>query len=127
MTRDATKEVQSGRQLIIFPEGTRRPVDAPPDYKSGIAQIYGKCGVPCVPVALNSGLFWPRRMFLRYPGPLIVEFLPAIAPGVPRREFMAQIADAIETSTDRIVAEARAEQAKLFGRVPSAPASDSQD
>ena len=54
------EEVRRGRQLIIFPEGTRRPVDAPPNYKSGVGQIYVDCGVPCLPVALNAGLFWPR-------------------------------------------------------------------
>lgn len=119
MAKRATEEVQLGRQLIIFPEGTRRPVEAPPDYKPGIAQIYAKCGVPCLPVALNSGLFWPRRTFLRYPGTLVVEFLDPLPPGLPRKEFIAAISAAIETATDHIVAEARAEQAQIFGRVPN--------
>lgn len=119
MARRAGEAVRRGRQLIIFPEGTRRPVDAPPDYKSGIAQIYLDGGVPCVPVALNSGLFWPRRTFLRYPGTLIVEFLDPLPPGLTRRMFIAQLSEAIETATNRLVAEGRAEQEKLFGRVPS--------
>ncbi|MET0445609.1 MAG: lysophospholipid acyltransferase family protein [Pseudorhodoplanes sp.] len=119
MTKRATAEVRHGRQLIIFPEGTRRPVDAPPDYKSGIAQIYTLCGVPCVPVALNSGLFWPRRTFLRYPGTLVVEFLDPLPPGMGRKEFLPALSHSIETATDRIVAEARDEQARIFGRVPS--------
>lgn len=119
MAKRATEEVQLGRQLIIFPEGTRRPVEAPPDYKPGIAQIYAKCGVPCLPVALNSGLFWPRRTFLRYPGTLVVEFLDPLPPGLPRKEFIAAISTAIEAATDHIVAEARAEQAQIFGRVPN--------
>lgn len=119
MARRAGEAVRRGRQLIIFPEGTRRPVDAPPDYKSGIAQIYTDGGVPCVPVALNSGLFWPRRSFLRYPGTLVVEFLDPLPHGLKRREFITQLSTAIETATNRLVAEARAEQAKLFGRMPA--------
>ncbi|CAN5398249.1 lysophospholipid acyltransferase family protein [soil metagenome] len=119
MAKRATEEVKLGRQLIIFPEGTRRPFEAAPDYKPGIAQIYGKCGVPCMPVALNSGLFWPRRTFLRYPGTLVVEFLDPLPPGLPRKEFIAAISTAIEAATDRLVIEARKEQVALFGRVPN--------
>ena len=122
MTARAQKEIRSGRQLIIFPEGTRRPVEAPPRYKHGVAQVYKESGVACLPVALNSGLFWPRRNFMRYPGTLVVEFLDPLPPGLGRDEFIDHIRDAIEGATDRIVRDAREEQAKLFGRVPVAPA-----
>lgn len=122
MVRRAGKAVREGRQLIIFPEGTRRPVEAPPRYKPGVAQVYKDSGVACLPVALNSGLFWPRRTFMRYPGTLVVEFLDPLPPGLSRDEFIDRIRDAIEGATDRIVRDARAEQAKLFGRVPAAPA-----
>jgi 1-acyl-sn-glycerol-3-phosphate acyltransferase len=122
MTRRAGEAVRRGRQLVIFPEGTRRPVDAPPDYKSGIAQIYVDCGVTCLPVALNSGLFWPRRTFMRYPGTLVVEFLDPLPPGLGRREFIARVSHVIEDASNRLVETARQEQAQLFGRVPSAPA-----
>ncbi len=118
MTRRAGAEVRAGRQLIIFPEGTRTPVDAEPNYKTGIAQIYVDCGVPCLPVALNSGLFWPRRTFLRYPGTLVVEFLDPLPPGLSRNEFVAHISTVVEEATRRLVEAARAEQAQLFGRVP---------
>ena len=104
--------------MIIFPEGTRRPVDAEPNYKTGIAQIYVDCGVPCLPVALNSGLFWPRRTFMRYPGTLVVEFLDPLPPGLKRKDFVARISTVIEAATNRLVEAARAEQAQLFGRVP---------
>jgi 1-acyl-sn-glycerol-3-phosphate acyltransferase len=124
MARRAPKEIRSGRQLIIFPEGTRRPVGARPDYMTGVGQIYASAGVPCVPAALNSGLFWPRRTFMRYPGTLVVEFLDPLPPGLARKEFLQRIETAIEGATDRLVEAARQEQAKLFGRVPSAPASD---
>jgi 1-acyl-sn-glycerol-3-phosphate acyltransferase len=119
MARTARDEVRRGRQLIIFPEGTRRPVGAEPRYKFGVGQIYADCEVPCIPVALNSGLCWPRRSFLRYPGTIIVEFLDLVPPGLPRDEFIKRVSTAIETATDRIVQEGRDEQAKLFGRPAS--------
>jgi len=124
MARRATEAVRRGRQLIIFPEGTRRPVDAEPQYKSGIGMIYVDCGVTCLPVALNSGLFWPRRTFMRYPGTLVVEFLDPLPPGLTRKEFIARVSTAIEAATNRLVEAARQEQAQLFGRVPSAPAKE---
>ena len=80
--------------------------------------IYVDCGVTCLPVALNSGLFWPRRTFMRYPGTLVVEFLDPLPPGLSRKDFIARISAAIEDATNRLVETARAEQAQLFGRVP---------
>ena len=93
------------RQLILFPEGTRRPPGAPPDYKPGIAYMYGKLGVPCVPIALNSGLFWPRRSLLRFPGTIVVEVLDPIAPGLPRDAFSTRLQDAIEIASTRLLQE----------------------
>jgi 1-acyl-sn-glycerol-3-phosphate acyltransferase len=119
MARRAGEEVRRGRQLIIFPEGTRTAVDAPPRYKTGVAQVYVDCGVPCLPVALNSGLFWPRRTFLRYPGTIVVEFLDLLPPGLTRQEFIAQVSTVIDDATNRLVAAGRQEQAQLFGRVPA--------
>jgi 1-acyl-sn-glycerol-3-phosphate acyltransferase len=119
MARRAGEEVRRGRQLIIFPEGTRTAVDAPPRYKSGVAQVYVDCGVTCLPVALNSGLFWPRRTFMRYPGTIVVEFLDLLPPGLTRHEFIAQVSTVIDTATNRLVEAGRQEQAQLFGRVPS--------
>jgi 1-acyl-sn-glycerol-3-phosphate acyltransferase len=117
MTRRAREAVRGGCQLVIFPEGTRRAPGAPPAYKTGIAQLYATCGVSCLPVALNSGLFWPRRTFMRYPGTLVVEFLDPLPPGLPRDEFLTGLSTAIENATDRLVEAGRAEQAQLFGRV----------
>jgi len=119
MARRARQEVIQGRQFVIFPEGTRRPVGALPQYKPGIALIYTECAVPCLPVALNSGLFWPRRTFMRYPGTLVVEFLDPLPPGLSREEFLNRMRTAIEEATDRLVAAGQAEQARLFGRVPA--------
>jgi len=117
--RRAAEEVRHGRQFVIFPEGTRTAPGAPPQYKGGVGMIYSECGVPCLPVALNSGLFWPRRTFMRYPGTLVVEFLDPLPPGLPRDEFMTRLRDQIETATSRIVEAGRAEQVQLFGGVPS--------
>ncbi|WP_407158428.1 lysophospholipid acyltransferase family protein [Bradyrhizobium sp. STM 3557] len=120
IAKRASEEVRRGRQFVIFPEGTRRPPGAPPDYKAGVGLIYADCGVPCLPVALNSGLFWPRRTFMRYPGTLVVEFLDPLPPGLPRDEFLKRIQSVIEEATGRLVAAGQAEQARLFGRMPQA-------
>ena len=115
MARRAREEVLRGRQLIIFPEGTRRPVGAPPNYKYGVSQIYVECGVTCIPVALNSGLFWPRRTFMRYPGTIVVEFLDPIPPGLSRDEFTERVHSVTEEATDRLVKAGREEQIRLMG------------
>jgi len=112
MTARAKQEIRSGRQLVIFPEGTRRAAGAEPNYKFGVAHLYAEIGVPCVPVALNAGLFWPRRAFLRHPGTIVVEFLDPIPPGLPIDEFFRRLRDAIETATARLVAEGQAELAR---------------
>jgi len=94
-----------GRQVIIFPEGTRRPPGAEPDYKLGIVQVYSAVGAPCLPIALNSGLFWPRRKFVRYPGTVRVEILDPLPANLPKREFFARLRHDIEAATARLVAE----------------------
>ena len=104
----ARAELARGRQLIIFPEGTRRPVGAEPAYKSGIAFLYAQAGVPCLPIALNSGVFWPRRSILRRPGTVVVEILDPIPPGLDKKAFVARLEQAIEPATARLVAEANA-------------------
>ncbi|MDJ1157431.1 1-acyl-sn-glycerol-3-phosphate acyltransferase [Chelatococcus sp. SYSU_G07232] len=121
MLAKARKEARHGRQIVIFPEGTRRPPGAPPAYKAGIAHLYTSLGVPCLPVALNSGLYWPRRKFLRRPGTIRVEFLPPLPPGLRRQEMLAEVERRIEESSDRLLAEGRAELG-LADERPAAPA-----
>ena len=108
MMQAAARAKAEGRQIIVFPEGTRRAPGAPPAYRPGTAALYRQLELPCVPIALNSGIFWPRRKFLRYPGTVIVEILPLIEPGLSRRAFDQQLEDRIETATARLVAEAEA-------------------
>jgi len=110
MLREARKRVADGREIIIFPEGTRRPPGAPPDYRTGVILLYEALGIPCVPVALNSGVFWPRRSLERRPGTIVVEFLDPIPPGLPKAEFLARLTEAIETASTRLLAEAKAKE-----------------
>jgi 1-acyl-sn-glycerol-3-phosphate acyltransferase len=105
MAERARVELARGRQLIIFPEGTRRPAGAKPRYKFGVAHLYAAEGVPCVPLALNSGLFWPRRSLMLRPGTVIVEILDPIAPGLDKDVFFKRLQDEIETATARLIAE----------------------
>ncbi len=104
MTMRAKEEAAKGRDIIIFPEGTRRAPGAEPKYKFGVAFLYDQLGIPCVPVALNSGLFWPRRSFMRYPGVVRVEFLPPIEPGLDRQQFFDRLQAEMETATARLIA-----------------------
>jgi 1-acyl-sn-glycerol-3-phosphate acyltransferase len=105
MAERARIELARGRQLIIFPEGTRRPVGAEPRYKHGVSYLYATEGVPCLPVALNSGVFWPRRSVLRRPGTVVVEILDPIPPGLDKDVFIRRLQDEIETATARLVVE----------------------
>jgi len=114
MLRETKKRVADGREIIIFPEGTRRPAGAPPDYKTGVVLLYEALGIPCVPVALNSGLFWPRRSLLRRPGTIVVEFLDPIPPGLPKAEFLSRLTESIETATNRLLAEAKSQGTSQF-------------
>ncbi len=105
MTARARKILARARQVVIYPEGTRRPPGAEPSYKGGVAYLYDKAGVACVPLALNSGLFWPRRSLLRYPGTVVVEALEPIAPGLDRRVFLAQLQSRLEAASARLLQE----------------------
>lgn len=108
MLADAAGKGAQGRQIVIFPEGTRRAPGAEPDYKPGYVALYERLGVPCVPLALNSGLYWPRRSLARFPGAIIVELLDPIPPGLSRAEFRLRCQTAIEEATQRLIEEAAA-------------------
>jgi len=90
------------KQVVIFPEGTRTMVGQPPKYKAGISYLYEQIGVACIPVALNSGLLWPRRKFLRPPGRILVEILPPIEPGLARKEMLDRLVAVIESASSRL-------------------------
>lgn len=101
MSHAARTVLTQGRPVLIFPEGTRKKPGAAPDYKPGVAGLYSQLGVTCVPVALNSGVYWTS--FTKYPGTVILEFLDPIAPGLKRAEFMALLEKRIETATAAIL------------------------
>jgi 1-acyl-sn-glycerol-3-phosphate acyltransferase len=110
MIADAVSRAAAGRQIVIFPEGTRRLPGAAPDYKPGVVALYDALRLPCVPVALNSGVFWPRRSIMRYPGTIVVEILEPLPPGMSRREFKASLEMRIESAAHRLLQEAAAER-----------------
>lgn len=122
ITERAKVKIAHGRQLILFPEGTRRAVGAEPAYKFGVVRLYHELGVRCFPVALNSGVFWPRRELMIYPGTIRMEFLEPIEPGLSEDEFKVRMQDAIETATARLVAQGRAELEAMLRPTVKKPA-----
>jgi 1-acyl-sn-glycerol-3-phosphate acyltransferase len=103
LVRQTKAALAEGRSILIYPEGTRTPVGSQRPYQVGTAALYRQLGVPVVPVALNSGVFWGRRKFIKRPGVIDVEVLPAIPPGLDRKTFMATLRERIETATKRLV------------------------
>lgn len=99
MLRDAAARGAEGRQVMIFPEGTRVAPGEAPDFKPGIAGLYMSMGVPCVPVALNSGVFLKSYCGFKRSGRIVVEFLPAIPPGLDKRDFMRQLHERINAAS----------------------------
>lgn len=104
---DSAMEIkETGRPIVIFPQGTRVAPGAVAPYKSGVGLMYAKLNVPMVPMALNSGVAWPRRSFLKRPGVITVEFLDPIPAGLPRAEAMRRLEAALEEASDRLVRQA---------------------
>jgi 1-acyl-sn-glycerol-3-phosphate acyltransferase len=97
VVRGAREAVAKGRQVVIFPEGTRQPLDAAPDYKPGIAAMYKDLNLPVTPVALNTGLIWKPKGVMRSSGSVTFKVLPPIPPGLPRDEFMRRLEETIES------------------------------
>jgi 1-acyl-sn-glycerol-3-phosphate acyltransferase len=106
LLRASGAALAEGRQIIIFPQGTRVAPGMQAPYQPGAAALYSRLGCPVVPVALNSGCYWPRRSFLKYPGRIVIEVLEPIQPGVPKAQFMAELERRIETASARLLAEA---------------------
>lgn len=107
MLRAAKQAADAGRPVVIFPEGTRVAPGLRAPYRPGIGGLYTHLQLPVVPVALNSGLFWPRRKFLRRPGTIILQFLPVIEPGLKRAELITALEERLEPATDTLIAEAQ--------------------
>lgn len=105
MLRGAEKHVARGGVIAIFPEGTRTAPGTTGTYQPGAAALYRHLGLPVVPAAVNSGLFWPRRRFLKYPGKITLAFGPPIPAGLDRKTFMARLEREIEGMTRSLEAE----------------------
>jgi 1-acyl-sn-glycerol-3-phosphate acyltransferase len=124
MVQQARGAVQAGRQILIFPEGTRKAPGDPADYKPGVAALYRDLALPCVPLATNSGALWPAHGFIRYPGVAVFEFLPPLPAGLKRGAFMARLEEVVETGSLRLLQEAALSSASGRGATPaSTPAS----
>jgi 1-acyl-sn-glycerol-3-phosphate acyltransferase len=99
LIREALAALAAGRQVVIFPEGTRTAPGETRAYQPGIAALYARAGQPVIPVATDSGRFWGRRAFLKHPGTITVAIEPPIRPGLDRDRFMSTLEDRIETAT----------------------------
>src|SRR5213596_2455537 len=106
MLADARGAANDGRAIVIFPEGTRTAPGQRLTYQPGVAALYQALAVPLVPAAVNSGLYWGRRSFVKRPGRIVLSFLDPIPPGLPRREVMAELETRIETATAALEREA---------------------
>lgn len=102
---DSARKVieQQKRSIVIFPQGTRIPVGEKRPYRAGVFAMYESLNVPMVPVALNAGLFWPRNSFLKTPGKIIVDILPAIPAGLPRTEIAERLETTLEAASNRLL------------------------
>jgi 1-acyl-sn-glycerol-3-phosphate acyltransferase len=107
LLRAAEAALRDRRQIVIFPQGTRVAPGASAPYQPGVAALYGRLGCPVVPVALNSGCFWPRRSFVKFPGRIVLEILPPMAPGLPKARFLAELEQRVEDASAGLEAEAR--------------------
>ena len=107
LVRQAKATIAEGRSILIFPEGTRVAVGVEKPYQVGVAALYRQLGVPVVPIALNSGLFWGRRKFVKRPGLITVQVLEPIPPGLKREAFMATLRESIEGATERLLEQER--------------------
>lgn len=108
MTEESVQAIRDSRQIVIFPEGHRQPPGRTGDYHSGVAMLRSALNAPVIPVALNSGLFWGRNAFLRYPGIITIAFLEPIPADLDRKSFMTTLKDRIEPATRALENEALA-------------------
>jgi 1-acyl-sn-glycerol-3-phosphate acyltransferase len=99
MVAAAQRAVAAARPIVIFPEGTRTAPGQRLTYQPGVAALYQALAIPLVPAAVNSGLYWGRRSFVKRPGRIVLAFLEPIPPGLPRRQVMGELETRIEAET----------------------------
>lgn len=105
MLKDAAQRVAEGRQVVIFPEGTRTAPGERLPYKPGVVALYRELETACIPIAHNSGLCWPAHGIIRKPGKITFDILPPIPPGLPKAEFMVTLEERIETAAAALLPE----------------------
>jgi 1-acyl-sn-glycerol-3-phosphate acyltransferase len=109
LLRQARNAAQRGRSVLIYPEGTRTAPGSSRPYQPGVAALYEHLKLPVVPIALNSGLFWGRRSFVKQPGRITLEILDPIAPGLDRRAFLVELERRLEAASLRLAGEGSSE------------------
>jgi len=107
MKRQAAQRANEGRQVLIFPEGTRMTPGETAEYKPGVAALYAAMDSPCVPVALHSGHVWRGFGFLKAPGEVVIRVLEPIPPGLDRKAFMSQLKSSIDAASLELAGKAR--------------------
>jgi 1-acyl-sn-glycerol-3-phosphate acyltransferase len=105
LVADSRDRLKAARQLVIFPEGHRGEPGVAGDYRPGVAALYRDLGMPCTPLALNTGVHWPAHGLLRYPGTIVFEFLEPIPAGLKRAEFMKVLEARLEGASNALAAE----------------------
>lgn len=116
MAKDVKNRMDNGRPLIMFPEGTRTAPETETVYKPGLYFIVQNLKKPVIPVALNTGLFWKKHSFIRYPGTIVIEFLEPMPDNLGKEEFMTELQRRIEAKCTELNNEAAAKypHAKLI-------------
>ncbi len=107
MLRQVEQATDQQRPVIIFPEGERVVPRQHVPLKGGTALIAAKVKAPVVPAALNSGLFWGKRSFLKRPGTITVEFFPPLPGDLSKKALLARLEKTIQSESDRLEDEVR--------------------
>lgn len=107
MLAKARPVAAAGRPIVIFPQGTRVAPGERRSYQPGVAALYQALALPLVPAAVNSGLYWGRRSFVKRKGRIVLEFLEPIPPGRTRPRLMAELERRVETATAALLREGR--------------------
>lgn len=105
MIEQSKEAIKHDCRIVIYPEGTRKAPLAEPNYKWGVAKLYTELNIPVVPVAVTSGLYWPRNSLVLWPGTARARYLKPIEPGLDEKEFLKKLQDIIEAETEKMIFE----------------------
>jgi 1-acyl-sn-glycerol-3-phosphate acyltransferase len=109
MNDEARRAIAESRKVLIFPQGTRQAIDEPMTFQpAGVAALYTNLGVPVLPVAHNSGLFWGKKTLMIHSGVITLSYLPPIPPGLDRKIFQAELERVIAAEAELLLKAANA-------------------